>query len=239
MSILFVVHQNFSHSINCVFFFPSQQKEPVTFPNPSSLILFSSSFLHPTSSVHILLTTATFSQWHHGWSLLITVFSSWGTVFFFFLILERLGSLNLHYELIELKGNWCQTNVCSCSVTRRADVMSVYPTVLLDGSKKKKCSLKNRPLRIYFADATVARVWRTVLPVSSREHRGHLTALFTCHVTSPRRWRAAASQPFDLPRLNFNPVIEKVILSSLSDLFFLASVAVLQHAVHAAGREEI
>lgn len=145
MSILFVVHQNFSHSINCVFFFPSQQKEPVTFPNPSSLILFSSSFLHPTSSVHILLTTATFSQWHHGWSLLITVFSSWGTVFFFFLILERLGSLNLHYELIELKGNWCQTNVCSCSVTRRADVMSVYPTVLLDGSKKKKCSLKNRP----------------------------------------------------------------------------------------------
>lgn len=65
--------------------------------------------------------------------------------------------------------------------------MSVYPTVLLDGSKKKKCSLKNRPPRIYFADATVARVWRTVLPVSSREHRGHLTALFTCHVTSPRR----------------------------------------------------
>lgn len=146
MSILFVVHQNFSHSINCVFFFfPSQQKEPVTFPNPSSLILFSSSFLHPTSSVHILLTTATFSQWHHGWSLLITVFSSWGTVFFFFLILERLGSLNLHYELIELKGNWCQTNVCSCSVTRRADVMSVYPTVLLDGSKKKKMFPEKSP----------------------------------------------------------------------------------------------
>lgn len=240
MSILFVVHQNFSHSINCVFFFfPASRRNlslsqtpPVSF---CSRLLF---FI-----LHRLFTSCSQQQLFHN-GIMVEVYLLLCSVveeqyFFFFLILERLGSLNLHYELIELKGNWCQTNVCSCSVTRRADVMSVYPTVLLDGSKKKKCSLKNRPPRIYFADATVARVWRTVLPVSSREHRGHLTALFTCHVTSPRRWRAAASQPFDLPRLNFNPVIEKVILSSLSYLFFLASVAVLQHAVHAAGREEI
>lgn len=240
MSILFVVHQNFSHSINCVFFFfPASRRNlslsqtpPVSF---CSRLLF---FI-----LHRLFTSCSQQQLFHN-GIMVEVYLLLCSVveeqyFFFFsfsrdlavwiCIMSWLNWKGIDARLMCVHVLWRDEQMW-CQFTRPFCWMVV---------KKKNVPWKIAPLRIYFADATVARVWRTVLPVSSREHRGHLTALFTCHVTSPRRWRAAASQPFDLPRLNFNPVIEKVILSSLSYLFFLASVSVLQHAVHAAGREEI
>lgn len=88
VSILFVVHQNFSYSINCVFFSPARRGN-LSLSRPST-VSFCSRLLHSTSAVHILLITATFS--HNGIMVEVHLLLCW--------VVEEQYFIFSHYERV-------------------------------------------------------------------------------------------------------------------------------------------
>lgn len=146
MSILFVVHQNFSHSINCVFFFfPASRRNlslsqtpPVSF---CSRLLF---FI-----LHRLFTSCSQQQLFHN-GIMVEVYLLLCSVveeqyFFFFsfsrdlavwiCIMSWLNWKGIDARLMCVHVLWRDEQMW-CQFTRPFCWMVV---------KKKKCSLKNRP----------------------------------------------------------------------------------------------